>query len=71
MFRPQYVVIYEQAWNDSLFGFEACLHKFKLSGMYELERYFYSEFEDKQNKIMGRFRKPRLLFKLKPNLKPI
>jgi len=71
LFRPQYVVIYEQVWNDSLFGFEACMHKFNQLGMYELERYFYSDLEDIQGKMMRRFRRPRFLFKLKPHLKPL
>ena len=58
-------------WNESLFGFEACMHKFGELGMYELEKRFYSEIEDIQNKVIGRLRRPRFLFKLKNHLKPI
>ena len=28
VFRPQYVVIDERIYNDSLYAFEACMHKF-------------------------------------------
>lgn len=64
-------MIYEQVWNESLFGFEACMHKFEGVGMYELERRFYSKVEEIQDWVIGRLRRPRFLFRLKSHMKPI
>ena len=57
VFRPQYIVLYEFVVNDNFFAYEACMHRFKQIGMYELEKTFYTDLGEKENERFKLFRR--------------
>lgn len=68
--RPEYVVLYEFFYSDSLSSYELCIQKFESLGFYTLEKTFKTDIEPRNKETFLFWHRTKFLYKLKPEYKP-